>query len=168
MIFIALGANLPSRFGSPVDTLKASIKALEENGIKVLDRSSVWLTEPVPFDKDVPYYHNAVISIETNLSAGDLLQLMLYIEADFGRVRSVKNAPRLLDLDLIAYNDEIIKDGDRLIVPHQRMHERSFVLRPLGEIANNWNHIVLGQSVAELIHYLPDEQNAKILEDVSL
>ena len=168
MIIIALGANLPSRFGAPSETLRAAVKALEERDVKVLQRSSIWLTAPVPFDPDVPDYHNAVLSVETDLPADDLLQLMLDIEADFGRVRSVKNAPRLLDLDLIAYHADIIRDGERLIVPHPRMHERAFVLKPLEELDEKWTHPVSGHDVSNLLHLLPPGQEAKRLEGVSL
>lgn len=168
MIIIALGANLPSRFGEPADTLKIAVRAIESVGISVTHRSSIWLTAPVPFDAQVPYYHNAVIAVETELSADELLQVMLNIEEDFGRVRSYKNAPRLLDLDLIAYNDEVIKDGERLIVPHPRMHERSFVISPLQEVDENWTHPISGQNLTEMVHDLPADQEAEKLEGVSL
>ncbi|MAZ76389.1 MAG: 2-amino-4-hydroxy-6-hydroxymethyldihydropteridine diphosphokinase [Micavibrio sp.] len=168
MIYIALGANLPSQFGAPAQTLSRAVEVLVARGVKVIQRSSVWLTAPVPFDPDVPDYHNAVIAVETDLSADDLLGLMLDIEAEFGRVRSYKNAPRLLDLDLIAYHDEVMKDGERLIVPHPRMHERSFVISPLQELSGKWTHPILGQNISVLIQKLPVNQEAKILEGVSL
>lgn len=168
MIYIALGANLPSQFGTPSETLARAVKALEANGVKVLQRSSIWLTAPVPFDPDIPDYHNGVIAVEAKLSAHDLLQMMLDIETEFGRVRSVKNAPRLLDLDLIAYHDEIIKDADRLIVPHPRMDKRAFVLEPLFEISENWTHPVSGHSIMMLLRELPQGQVAKILDGVRL
>lgn len=168
MIYIALGANLPSQFGAPAQTLSRAVEVLVARGVKVIQRSSVWLTAPVPFDPDVPDYHNAVIAVETDLSADDLLGLMLDIEAEFGRVRSYKNAPRLLDLDLIAYHDEVMKDGERLIVPHPRMHERSFVISPLQELSDKWTHPILGQNISVLIQKLPVNQEAKILEGVSL
>ncbi|NQZ13320.1 MAG: 2-amino-4-hydroxy-6-hydroxymethyldihydropteridine diphosphokinase [Alphaproteobacteria bacterium] len=168
MIIIALGANLPSRFGEPADTLRIAVRAIESVGISVVARSSIWLTAPVPFDPDVPYYHNAVIAVETNLLASDLLQVMLNIEEDFGRVRSYKNAPRLLDLDLIAYNNDVIKEAERLIVPHPRMHERSFVLSPLEEISQNWTHPISGQNIKKMVHDLPADQEAEKLEGVSL
>lgn len=168
MIYIALGANLPSRFGAPAQTLSRAVEDIEARGVKVLKRSSIWLTKPVPYDPDVPDYHNAVIGVETNLKPDDLLQLMLDIEHDFGRVRSYKNAPRLLDLDLIAYHDDVITQAERLIVPHPRMHERSFVLNPLYEIAQNWVYPVSRHEIADLIQAVPAEQEAKKLEGVCL
>ncbi|MEM9470090.1 MAG: 2-amino-4-hydroxy-6-hydroxymethyldihydropteridine diphosphokinase [Pseudomonadota bacterium] len=168
MIIVALGANLPSDYGEPTQTLQAAVKAIEAAGISVLSRSSIWLTAPVPYDPEVPDYHNAVIQVDTDQKPHDLLQTLLDIEQDFGRVRTVKNAPRLLDLDLIAYNDDIIRDGETLIVPHQRMHERTFVLKPLEEISKKWTHPVAGQNLAELVQTLPVDQQAKKLEGILL
>lgn len=168
MILIALGANLPSRYGSPAQTLVAARDALAQQGVVTVKSSRIWLTAPVPFDPDQDWYHNAVIAVETSLLPHDLLSTMLKIEAEFGRVRSVKNAPRLLDLDLIAYEDEVIKDGDNLIVPHPRMHERLFVLRPLEDISNKWTHPIFRKNTIEMLRGLPsgvlDAQEAKPLE----
>lgn len=167
MILIALGANLPSQFGTPAQTIEKAYEALEEKGICIIAKSRIWLTAPVPFDPDQDWYHNSVIAVETGLNAHDLLDLMLGIEKEFGRVRTIKNAPRLLDLDLIAYHDEIIKDGDRLIVPHPRMHERLFVLKPLEDISDNWSHPVSGQTISKMLHDIPKDQEAKPLEESS-
>lgn len=168
MILIALGANLPSRYGDPAQTLEAAKAALADHNVIILQNSRIWLSAPVPLNPDQPWYHNAVIDVETSLSAQDLLNTMLEIEADFGRVRGEKNAPRLLDLDLIAYHDEVIEDGDTLIVPHPRMNERLFVLKPLEDISKGWTHPVLGQNIAEMIHNLPEGQKAKPLEEGTL
>ena len=164
MILIGIGANLPSRYGPPLETLKAAKDAMTKHGIVLLQSSHVWLTAPVPFDPDQDWFHNAVIDIETDLPAQDLLKILQEIEEDFGRVRSVPNAPRLLDLDLIAYHDDIIEDGKTLIVPHPRMHERLFVLKPLEEINPNWLHPVLKASVAKMLDKIDIEQEAKMLE----
>ncbi len=153
MILIALGANLPSRFGEPEQTLKRAVSAIQARGIRVVKQSSIWKTAPVPVS-DQPWYRNAVIRVEANLSALALLEVLHEIEADFGRVRSEKNAPRLLDLDLIAYNTDIIKE-EGVFVPHSRMHNRAFVLKPLQEVAPQWVHPVLKRSVADLIKGLP-------------
>lgn len=166
MILIALGANLPSRFGTPIETLTAARDALEAAGVSAVKSSAIWLTAPVPFDPDQDMFHNAVIEVETDLDAHELLETMLQVEEDFGRVRTVKNAARILDLDLIAYNDEIIRDGERLIVPHPRMHERLFVLKPLEDISEKWNHPVTGLDVAKMCRDLPGEQDVKRLDNV--
>ena len=167
MIFIALGANLPSRYGTPAETLKAAERAIAARGVKVVKSSRIWQTAPVPFDPDQDWYHNSVIAVETNLEADDLLQNMLDIEEEFGRIRGVKNAPRILDLDLIAYHDEIIMNDERLIVPHPRMHERLFVLKPLFDINDKWNHPKTGHDVAYMIQNCGEDQQAKPLQEES-
>ena len=163
MIYIGLGANLPSKFGSPPETLDAAKNVLIERGLDIVAQSSTWLSAPVPFDEDQEWFHNEVIAVETPLSAHELLDILLEIEEEFGRVRSVKNAPRLLDLDLIAYHDDIIKDQERLIVPHPRMNERLFVLMPLEEISKNWTHPISGQKIDELVMTLEEDQAIKKL-----
>lgn len=157
MIYIGLGANLPSKYGTPPETLSAAKDALSQRGLHIVAQSSTWLSAPVPYDADQEWFHNEVIAVETSLSAHDLLTVLLQIEEEFGRVRSVKNAPRLLDLDLIAYNDDVIKDADKLIVPHPRMNERLFVLMPLQQLDKNWTHPISGQNIDELIVTLGDD-----------
>lgn len=165
MIFIGLGANLPSRYGAPPETLAAAITALENAGLHITATSRIWLTAPVPIS-DQPWYHNAVVAIATSLPATEVLKILQTIENDFGRVREIRNEPRVLDLDLLVYNDDKI-ETDQLIVPHPRLHERGFVLLPLQDIAPGWTHPVLRTSLSDLISKLPEEQTAKPYEAVS-
>lgn len=158
MILIALGANLPSRYGSPYETLQAAKRAMQDKGITILSSSNTWLTAPVPLS-DQPWYHNEMVRVRTELSPYQLLETLQEIENDFGRVRTVRNAPRLLDLDLVAYGDEIL-DRPELIVPHPRMHKRAFVLLPMREIAGSWEHPVLRVTLDDLIANLPKDQQA--------
>ncbi len=154
MIVIALGANLPGRFASPRAALTAAIDAIRAKKITITKISSLWLTAPVPVS-DQPFYHNAVVTVETALSPYALLEALHDIEQDFGRVRSVRNAPRVLDLDLIAYDDVVI-DKPELIVPHPRMQDRAFVLKPMAEVvAAEWVHPVLQKPLATLLVELP-------------
>lgn len=159
MILIALGANLPSRYGDPEATIEAALECFEREGVRVVKRSSIWLTAPVPVS-DQPWYRNAVVAVETDLTAQELMVLLHSIERRFGRVRTVRDAPRLLDLDIIAYHDEV-HDHSNMTVPHPRMHDRAFVLKPLQEVAPNWEHPVLGLSVTQLIAKLPEDQQAE-------
>lgn len=157
MILIALGANLPSRFGGPEETLEAAKIALEAAQVRMLSASRVWITEPVP-KSDQPYFRNAVIQVDTALCARSLLRVLHHIEADFGRVRSERNAPRCIDLDLIAYNDVQIDEGEaEIIVPHPRMHERAFVLAPLCDIAPGWVHPVMNRTAQDLLDALQED-----------
>lgn len=164
MIFVALGANLPSRFGTPAQTLYAALKAMAERGVWPVQISRVWKTAPVPFVESDPWYHNAVCAVDTDFEPQELLTTLLQIEEEFGRVRTVKNAPRFLDLDLIAYDDDIINDQN-LIVPHPRMQERAFVLMPMSDIVDEWKHPQSGRSLEELLKALPADQKAEPLED---
>ena len=128
--FVALGANL----GDPAATVTAAIAALRRlPQAGFVAASSLYRTAPVGL-KHQPDFVNAVVELLAHSSAPDLLQSLFSIEADFGRQRSVKNAPRTLDLDLLLYGDAVSTDP-HLTLPHPRLHERAFVLAPLAEIA---------------------------------
>lgn len=159
MIIVALGANLPGRFESPKHALISAIAALEDRGLKITTKSRLFLTAPVPVS-DQPWYHNAVVAVETVRSPFAVLEILQSIENDFGRVRTERNAARVLDLDLIAYND-VILDKPELIVPHPRMHDRGFVLLPLADIAPNWIHPISKKPLKDLIVNIPADQIAK-------
>ncbi len=165
MILIGLGANLPSRYGGPEDTLRRAVDALETKGLYIVKASSIWLSAPVPVSAQ-PWYRNAVSAVDTEMPAAAVLALLHDIENDFGRVRGQRNAPRVLDLDLIAYHDEVYTDVN-CTVPHPRMHGRAFVLRPLAEIAPEWRHPILGLFVSDLIATLPVEQEIEISQSLA-
>lgn len=163
MKIVALGANLPSRFGTPAQTLYAALAEMARRDIWPVEVSRVWRTAPVPADPDVPWYYNAVAVVRTEKGAAELLAALLAIEADFGRVRTVRNAPRVIDLDLIAYDDARMSLPD-LIVPHPRMEGRAFVLLPMQDVAEGWTHPVTGRTLEELIADLPADQVAEVVE----
>ena len=125
MILIGLGANLPSKqFGTPLEMLDKCLLKFTYYGLHIKQRSRWFKSAPVPLS-DQPWYINGVVCIETSLPARALLETLLSIENEFGRVRSQANAPRVLDLDLIAYNDEIIADLGEIedkpfCIPHPR------------------------------------------------
>lgn len=128
--FIALGANL----GDPVATVKAAIHALRElPQTEFIAASSLYRTAPVGL-RHQPDFINAVVELIAVSPAPTLLEDLFAIEGRFGRRRSVKNAPRTLDLDLLLYGEEV-SDDPQLTLPHPRLHERAFVLAPLAEIA---------------------------------
>lgn len=159
MIGIALGANLDSALGTPEQALKKCPELLKKYDINVTAFSSIWKSAPIPIS-DQPWYHNAVCLIETKLKPQNLLQTLASIETKAGRVRNIKNEPRVLDLDILFYHDEVMDNG--LTLPHPRMHERAFVLYPLQEVAPNWMHPVLNKTVSEMIEDLPEQQIEKI------
>lgn len=127
--YIGLGSNLEN----PQQQVGAALAALAELPQTSLVRaSSLYASAPVGYD-DQPDFVNAAALLETELTADELLQALLLLEQQFGRVRTFLNAPRTLDLDILLYDEQVI-DQPTLQVPHPRMHERAFVLLPLAEI----------------------------------
>ncbi len=128
-VFIGLGSNLENP-QQQVEQAMAALDTLPES--RLLQGSSLYASAPVGY-ADQPDFVNAAALIETALSADALLQALLELEQEFGRVRTFLNAPRTLDLDILLYDDQVIARPS-LQVPHPRMHERAFVLMPLAEI----------------------------------
>lgn len=158
MIFIAIGSNLPHPdFGSPAAVCEAAVEAIGARGCTVLARSRWYRSAPVPA-ADQPDFINGVVSVETKHNPLELLNKLHDIEARFDRVRSVPNAARTLDLDLLAYNETVTDGPDAPLLPHPRLAERAFVLLPLRDIAPEWRHPGLGSPLAALIEALPEDQ----------
>jgi 2-amino-4-hydroxy-6-hydroxymethyldihydropteridine diphosphokinase len=158
-IFIGAGANLghPSH-GSPRQTLEAAFRDLDRRGVQVLRVSPWFRTAPVPVSEQ-PWYQNAVIEVATDLSADRLLSTLHEVEQAFGRVRTVPNAPRAIDLDLLDFRGGIAPGGPgRATLPHPRLAGRAFVLRPLAELAPHWRHPVTGTPIQALLAALPADQ----------
>lgn len=148
-----MGANLPSGNLSPAETLQAAIAAMEAAGLLVLKRSGFWTSPAWPDPSDPPYV-NAVIEVASTLTSGEILACLHGIEAEFGRERSVRNAPRPLDLDLVDCRGEVSQAPGPLL-PHPRMGSRAFVLCPLAQIAPDWVHPQTGEGIAALVEALP-------------
>lgn len=165
-ILIALGANLPSRYGEPRQTLEAALRALEARGMMVRARSRWYESAPVP-PSDQPWFVNGAVSVETELDAAAVLAALHEIEAAFGRKRRDRWEARVLDLDLIAYGDTILEgEGEGgPHVPHPRLHQRRFVLEPLAEIAPDWRHPKLDRTVAEMRADLKTAEIIRVLPD---
>lgn len=160
MILIALGANLPFEGQTPAQTLARCIPALSRAGVHVTARSRLWATAPVPYDPVQPDYMNAVVAVETALDPAALMNTLLSVERKFGRVRTVANAARTLDLDILAFHDVVLNEND-LILPHPRLEGRAFVLKPLMDIAADWKHPVTGRTAAAMMAVLPDTGEAR-------
>lgn len=157
MILVGLGGNLPSSVGTPHQTCLSAVQTLGSHGADIIKVSRWYESAPVPAS-DQPFYVNGVISIDTKLSAESLLALLLEVEKTFGRSRTVQNAARTLDLDLLAYGNEIREETP--VLPHPRLVDRAFVLRPLQDVAPGWQHPVTGESLESLISALNDPDSA--------
>ncbi|MHB1204788.1 MAG: 2-amino-4-hydroxy-6-hydroxymethyldihydropteridine diphosphokinase [Rhodospirillaceae bacterium] len=161
-VLIALGGNLPSWVGEPRTTCEAALAALEDAGVRILQRSSWYSTAPVPVS-DQPWFVNGVVAAETGLDPAALLALLHSVEAAFGRERAAKNGARTLDLDLLAYGDQV-STAESPLLPHPRLQDRAFVLIPLVEIAPAWRHPVLGTTARELLDLRPVSERAGVLK----
>ncbi|HOG08735.1 MAG: 2-amino-4-hydroxy-6-hydroxymethyldihydropteridine diphosphokinase [Syntrophales bacterium] len=145
--FIGVGANL----GRPEEQCRDALRRVgERDGIALLRVASLYRTEPLG-DPDQPCFVNTVAELRTTLSPLGLLSKLAAIEGEMGRRRSGRSAePRLIDLDLLLYGQEVVAEAD-LVVPHPRMHERRFVLVPMNEIAAYVLHPAFGVSMQGLL-----------------
>jgi 2-amino-4-hydroxy-6-hydroxymethyldihydropteridine diphosphokinase len=164
MILIALGANLPGPDGAaPLATCRAAAEALRGlPGLRLQAISRWYLTAPVlrpGAPEGQPPYVNGVVRLEGWMDPAVLLARLQAIEARAGRRRERVDAPRTLDLDIIAM-DGLVRDAPDPVLPHPRAHERAFVLRPLMEVAPEWMHPRLRRTCAELLAALPAQEVA--------
>ena len=150
--FIGVGSNLDN----PAEQcLEAVCRLSSVSGIKVLRRSSLYRTEPVGFTEQ-DWFVNAIVEIRTALTPHGLLKTLHEIEDGMGRVRGPKWGPRVIDLDVLLYGQEVIQEED-LVIPHPLFHKRRFVLEPLCEIASYTIHPAFGVSIRGLLDRFNDE-----------
>jgi 2-amino-4-hydroxy-6-hydroxymethyldihydropteridine diphosphokinase len=157
--YIGIGSNL----GDSLQNCQVAINSLSRiQEIQLTRISSFYETEPVG-NEEQNWFINAVVEIKTTLAARDLLPLLHGIEKSLGRTRKKINGPRIIDLDLLFYDQKIIKEAD-LIVPHPEIHKRRFVLEPLSEIASYFIHPVFGISIRGLKDRLDDNKIVKLIK----
>jgi 2-amino-4-hydroxy-6-hydroxymethyldihydropteridine diphosphokinase len=158
--YIALGTNL----GDLGRNLLAGLHGLRRFDLDPAAVSSVWETEPV----DAPtgeWFWNMVVMVRSDRRPLDLLEVLLRIEHDHGRIRRARNEPRTLDLDLLMMGDLVVSDG-RLSLPHPRMWQRRFVLEPLSEIAPLLRNPLTGRTVRQELSEIGDGFRVRKLGDL--
>lgn len=172
-LLVALGSNLHSDVGSPSETLQQAISDLENSGAVIRAKSRFYRTPAVPADSG-PDFINAALLADAPWSALETITRFHEIEAGLGRRRTGRWEQRIIDMDLLAYGDEIRPNvatvrtwmqlpadkqqetaPGQLLLPHPRMHERAFVLVPLADVAPDWVHPITRHSVVEMRDALP-------------
>ncbi|MBU1084483.1 MAG: 2-amino-4-hydroxy-6-hydroxymethyldihydropteridine diphosphokinase [Candidatus Omnitrophota bacterium] len=152
-VYLGIGSNI----GDKEENCREAVEKLAQiDDVRIERRSSLYITRPVegPPQED---YINGAAGLRTELAPKDLLRTLKDIEKEMGRVPSEeKNSPRVIDIDILLYDDKII-NADGLVIPHPRMHERYFVLRGLSEIAPETVHPILGKTISELFRGLESD-----------
>lgn len=180
-VLVALGSNRSSEQGTPREVVEKGIAALANYFGVIRASSPLYITPAFPPGSGAPYI-NAVVRLETDLDPQAVMSALHGIEARMGRTRKKRWGARTLDLDLIAMGDLVLPDPqthdiwralplseqmtrapDLLFVPHPRVQERAFVLVPLADVAPNWVHPALGQSVAEMLAALPEPLKREVV-----
>lgn len=173
MILLGLGSNVAGAWGSPAETVVRAVVELETSGLEVTARSSWYMS--APFGRtDQPVFVNGAIAVKTHLSASALLARCHQVERNAGRLRRSRWAPRVLDIDLLAYHNVMIRDrrGRRarvqglhipLILPHPGIAERPFVLEPVCEIGPDWRHPLSHLTAADMLEKLRGQKQGLII-----
>ena len=182
LVLIALGSNEKSVFGDARETVQKAMAMIGQLSDQTAQFSSFYATPAFPAGSG-PDFVNAAMAIITKSSAHELLAQLHQIEAAAGRVRTARWGQRTLDLDLIAYGDQVhpntksqtqwrdltLHDQQQmtpkeLILPHPRMQDRAFVLVPLMDVAADWRHPILGETVSQMCAALPAENRADVVD----
>jgi len=154
--YLSLGSNL----GNRGQNLREAVRRLQALGT-IRSISSIYETEPVEFT-DQPMFLNSALELETAANPDQLMEHLLVIEKTMGRQRTQKKGPRVIDLDILLFADQVV-NTPTLTIPHPAMHQRRFVLEPLTEIAPETKHPVLKKTAKELLEALPRGQTVKRL-----
>ncbi|MBI3026752.1 2-amino-4-hydroxy-6-hydroxymethyldihydropteridine diphosphokinase [Candidatus Woesearchaeota archaeon] len=153
--FIGVGSNL----GNKLENIRKAMSLIKER-CKILKISHLYKTEPVGF-KSQQWFLNCAAKAQTSLKPKELLEFLLSIEKKLGRVRTIRYGPRTIDLDILFYDDMIIRE-DNLVVPHPRLHERLFVLVPLKDICPDFIHPALNKTISELCSSASNSKVSKL------
>ncbi len=146
IVFLSMGSNIGDRRGNLIEAVR---RLNSDEDIQIVKESGFYVTKPVggPPQED---YLNGVLKVKTSILPSQFLEKLKTIEENMGRVRRERNHPRIIDIDILLF-DEVVLETEKLTIPHRRMHERYFVLKGLVEIAPNITHPTIGKTAAELL-----------------
>lgn len=156
-IYVALSSNLGDRLAN----IRKAIELMKEERIEIIDESSIYETEPVGY-REQGWFLNSVVKGRTELSPRRLWKRLEKIEKSMGRESEIKWGPRIIDLDILFYENKIL-NGKQLQIPHSELHKRKFILVPLEEIALELVHPVLKKTISELLRDLKDNSQVELL-----
>lgn len=157
-VFLSLGSNL----GDRAARIKEAVTSLDRLGVRIQRGSALYETEPVGPVKQ-PWFLNAVVASETDLDPKGLLSVCKRIEREIGRKKGIRFGPRVVDIDILLYRQQVIDEGE-LLIPHPQMCQRKFMLIPLIEIAPNIRDPKTGKSFSEILIGLKEGKKVKKLK----
>ena len=179
--FIACGANIPGLFGEPQETLGVVFSELPKYNLRILKKSRLYSSVAFP-DPKKPYYLNGCLELQVHCKSSTVLDCLKSIERKMGRGKGERWDSRICDLDLLAFSNEIRPSADvfdqwyrmplrvqmtekpsELLLPHPRLQDRAFVLKPLMEFASDWIHPILKISVKDMFEALPKEDQDSVV-----
>ncbi len=161
LAYIGIGSNLGDRLGNCRRAIEA-ISSDERN--QIMRCSPFYHTEPVG-EKEQNWFFNGALAVETSLGPRKLLDFLLAVEERMGRVRGERWGPRVIDLDILFYGQEVIQEPG-LQIPHPRLHIRRFVLAPLQDIAPHFRHPLLGKTISQILAELKEEGKVLPLSEI--
>lgn len=178
--FIALGSNVTSDNSTPLSAIETALLRLSDESLTLVKKSRLFSTPAFPSGSG-PDFVNGFVQVETTLIPVDLMDCLHAVERDMGRERPHRWAPRVIDLDLIAYGQQVLPDPathqiwrdlpleeqmkkapDGLVLPHPRLQDRAFVLGPMCDVAPDWMHPALGRTAAQLLAACPAQDRAAL------
>tara|TARA_B100000963_G_C22626615_1_gene672704 strand:+ start:1349 stop:1858 length:510 start_codon:yes stop_codon:yes gene_type:complete len=160
MIHLNIGSNLSSKFGSQFENISIAVKLLSDSKLKIVKISNFYETPSYPNKKN-PKFINIGLLAEFDFDQNYLIKTIHLIEKKIGRIRGKKNDPRVCDIDIIDFNG-LVKNVEKLKLPHPRSHERNFVLYPIKEIDPSWIHPIFKKNVDFLINQLTKNSRIEI------